>query len=434
MSRSLSRHERTRTNAPDIPDIPGPLNPSNAPHRRSERRRSDPEPHRPEHAEPRALVGRCAHRSDHAGISRRDVHGAGGLSHRSVSRTPRHRRQRVVQPRRRRGPVLEAVERARAGAEDLGRGARGRSGVSRARTCSGGSTCTRRPTTRSRRDRCIRPTGASCPTCTRRPAACATTCSARSARFRSSSSGDRARRSDRREWIAASARHVEETFRPTLSLVYLPHLDYNLQRAGLDMSRIQGDLADVDRVAGDLIAFYEARGVRRHRPVRVRPGDRVARRCISIACFGSTGSSRCATKPGSKCSTPARARAFAVADHQVAHVYVNDRTRLDEVRALLHATAGVDEVLGPDEKRAARIDHPRAGDFVVGREAGRVVHLLLLERRRARAGFRANGGYPPEARLRSGGAVSRSGDSRAGGDGRLETRCSGSWGSERCST
>ena len=49
---------------------------------------------------------------------------------------------------------------------------------------------------------------------------------------------------------------------PTLSLVYLPHLDYNLQRVGPGDARAAADFQQVDDVAGDLIAFYEARGVR----------------------------------------------------------------------------------------------------------------------------------------------------------------------------
>jgi predicted AlkP superfamily pyrophosphatase or phosphodiesterase len=57
--------------------------------------------------------------------------------------------------------------------------------------------------------------------------------------------------------------------------------------------------------------------------------------------------------------------AFAVADHQVAHVYVNDASKLRQVRALLEATSGVGQVLDAEGKRAYGLDHPRAGEFVV---------------------------------------------------------------------
>jgi predicted AlkP superfamily pyrophosphatase or phosphodiesterase len=57
-------------------------------------------------------------------------------------------------------------------------------------------------------------------------------------------------------------------------------------------------------------------------------------------------------------------KAFAVADHQVAHVYVNDSAMLPAVEKLLFSTPGVDRVLGTAEKRKMRVDHERAGDLI----------------------------------------------------------------------
>jgi hypothetical protein len=56
--------------------------------------------------------------------------------------------------------------------------------------------------------------------------------------------------------------------------------------------------------------------------------------------------------------------AFAVADHQIAHVYVRDPKRVPEVKALLEALPGVERVLDGAGKREMSIDHPRAGDLV----------------------------------------------------------------------
>jgi predicted AlkP superfamily pyrophosphatase or phosphodiesterase len=61
---------------------------------------------------------------------------------------------------------------------------------------------------------------------------------------------------------------------------------------------------------------------------------------------------------------PGASTAFAVADHQVAHVYVRDLRRLDEVKLLLERTPGIERVLDSAGKRAAGLDHPRAGDLV----------------------------------------------------------------------
>src|SRR5690606_31741755 len=63
------------------------------------------------------------------------------------------------------------------------------------------------------------------------------------------------------QWIAASAKWIEERHQPTLSLVYLPHLDYNLQRLGPDDRRIAEDLRAIDACVGDLLDFFEKRSV-----------------------------------------------------------------------------------------------------------------------------------------------------------------------------
>jgi predicted AlkP superfamily pyrophosphatase or phosphodiesterase len=61
---------------------------------------------------------------------------------------------------------------------------------------------------------------------------------------------------------------------------------------------------------------------------------------------------------------PGASKALAVADHQVAHVYVNDRAKLADVARLLAATPGVAAVLDDDAKRAHHLDHPRSGDLI----------------------------------------------------------------------
>jgi len=58
-------------------------------------------------------------------------------------------------------------------------------------------------------------------------------------------------------------------------------------------------------------------------------------------------------------------RAFAVADHQVCHVYVRDPADLPAVRALFAAVPGVERVLDADGKREFGLDHERSGELVL---------------------------------------------------------------------
>ena len=166
------------------------------------------------------------------------------------------------------------------------------------------------------------------------------------------------------QWIAASARFVEAKFNPTLTLVYLPHLDYNLQRVGVSRAdEIAKDLGDVDAVCGDLIDYYEGRGARVVVLSEYGLCD-VSKPVHPNRMLRERGLLAVRDERGLDMLDAGASAAFAVADHQIAHVYVNDAARLDEVRSLLTRLPGVDRVLGPTEKAAAHIDHERAGDLI----------------------------------------------------------------------
>ena len=166
------------------------------------------------------------------------------------------------------------------------------------------------------------------------------------------------------QWIARAAMHVESSFRPTLSLVYLPHLDYGLQRHGPSSPAIATDLREIDAVCEELITFFERRDVRVivlseygisdvTRPVAL---NRVLRNAGLIAVREELGR---------ELLDAGASEAFAVADHQLAHVYVRDPSRLDEVRNLIASVPGVDRVLVGEDRASAHLDHPRAGEIIV---------------------------------------------------------------------
>ena len=164
-------------------------------------------------------------------------------------------------------------------------------------------------------------------------------------------------------WIAESAKWIEEKHWPTLSLVYLPHLDYNLQRVGLQMDLIRDDLKQIDDVVGDLISFYEKRQIKV--VLLSEYGITTVDRPVHLnRVFREKGWLSIKDEVGLETLDLGGSRAFAIADHQLAHVYVNDPTILEEVRAVLAATPGVQQVLGKVEKSYARLDHARSGDLI----------------------------------------------------------------------
>ena len=165
------------------------------------------------------------------------------------------------------------------------------------------------------------------------------------------------------EWIARAAMLVEESCRPTLSLVYLPHLDYVLQREGPG-GRISADLREIDALCGRLISYFQDRGCRvvvlseygiTDVSGAVHP-NRILRRADLLSVKVDLGL---------EYLDPGRSRAFAVADHQIAHLYVREPADLDRVRELLWSEPGIEQVLDEKGKRELGLDHPRSGDLVL---------------------------------------------------------------------
>ncbi len=172
-------------------------------------------------------------------------------------------------------------------------------------------------------------------------------------------------------WIAEAAKWIERRYQPTLNLVYLPHLDYNLQRHGVFAAHPDGrkpkaeivpDLQALDALAGDLIAFFEARGVQV--VILSEYGlENVDRPLHLNRLFREQGWIAVREELGRELLDPGASTVFAVADHQVAHLYLNRPELAGRVRALLEERPGA-TVLGASEKAALGLDHPRAGDLI----------------------------------------------------------------------
>ncbi len=164
-------------------------------------------------------------------------------------------------------------------------------------------------------------------------------------------------------WIADAAIRVDQKNNATLTLIYLPHLDYCLQRRGPDPAQSSKDLHDLDQICGKLIDHFTGRGARVvilseygitsvTRPVHLNRHLR-ERGLLAIR-----------EERGRELLDAGESEAFAVADHQVAHVYVNNLSRLSEVRDLIARVPGVETVLDHQGKRQRHLDHPRAGELV----------------------------------------------------------------------
>lgn len=165
------------------------------------------------------------------------------------------------------------------------------------------------------------------------------------------------------EWISRASMIVEEKYSPTLTLIYLPHLDYCLQKFGHDQTLIASHLSEIDRLVRELVEFYEQRDVSvvLLSEYGITPVDHPVHLNRLLR---QKGFIQVRTERGLELLDAGASRAFAVADHQIAHVYLNDPSITGEVTALLKNTPGIERVLDQDGKKAYGLDHERSGDLV----------------------------------------------------------------------
>ncbi len=185
-------------------------------------------------------------------------------------------------------------------------------------------------------------------------------------------------------WIAESAKWIENKYSPTLNLIYLPHLDYNLQRHGpfsegrceshpqpaglgggtsagaMGTSRptnpkIHRDLHAIDDIVGDLIKFFSQRGV----PVILLSEYGITNVDTPVhlnRIFRQHGWLAVKDELGLEIPDVGASRVFAVADHQVAHIYLNDRSLESKVREALEKQ-GRDRLVRPRREGEDHVQH-----------------------------------------------------------------------------
>jgi predicted AlkP superfamily pyrophosphatase or phosphodiesterase len=165
-------------------------------------------------------------------------------------------------------------------------------------------------------------------------------------------------------WICQAAQQIMATHNPDLTLVYVPHLDYDLQRFGPSSAEAAAAAAKLDGVLGPLLDAARARGATIVALSEYGITD-VSRPVDINRLLRAEGLLHVYTQDGMEYLDPWTSRAFAVADHQVAHVYVKDPADLAAVAKLCAGLPGVAEVLDADGKAGYGLDHERAGELVL---------------------------------------------------------------------
>ncbi len=164
-------------------------------------------------------------------------------------------------------------------------------------------------------------------------------------------------------WIADATISTLERERPTLTLCYLPHLDYSHQRLGPDHPESRQAIRELDALIGDLVAAADRAGAETV-VVSEYAIEAVSRQVHINRALREAGLLEVRRTPAGEALDVFASRAFAVADHQLAHVYCANESAEAAAREALEALPGVETVLDRDGKRQAGLDHGRAGELV----------------------------------------------------------------------
>ena len=165
------------------------------------------------------------------------------------------------------------------------------------------------------------------------------------------------------KWIADASILVHDWNEPTLQLIYLPHLDYVLQKSN-DPKLISKELKELDVVFKELIEFYEAKNVT---PIVLSEyGINPVKEPFHInRLLRKKGYLAIRVENGLELLDNGECAAFALADHQVAHVYVKDKSKIGELKELFESCSEIELILDEEGKKAHHLDHERSGDLVL---------------------------------------------------------------------
>jgi len=166
------------------------------------------------------------------------------------------------------------------------------------------------------------------------------------------------------DWIAAATMQVMEALSPGLCLTYLPTLDYDFQRFGPAHAKGRVAIARLRQQLADLMTAAEKNGYG-----VVIFGDYAIADCPGGAVFlnralADAGLMKARNVRGMLYPDFHASRAFAMVDHEVAHIYVAREADIPAVKTLVAGIAGVAEVLDADAQAGVGLRNAHSGELV----------------------------------------------------------------------
>jgi predicted AlkP superfamily pyrophosphatase or phosphodiesterase len=168
------------------------------------------------------------------------------------------------------------------------------------------------------------------------------------------------------DWIANAAEHTLESERPNFLFVYIPHIDYSAQRFGKESVQVRDDLKKADEIVGRLVQKATDLGIQAETQFIIvsEYGFNDVNGAVPLnLVLRDAGLLSIRSIQDKEYLDFEYSKAFAMVDHQVAHIYIKDGFE-NEVRKVLDAAPGVDRTLDGKDMKGLAIDHERSGELI----------------------------------------------------------------------
>jgi predicted AlkP superfamily pyrophosphatase or phosphodiesterase len=168
------------------------------------------------------------------------------------------------------------------------------------------------------------------------------------------------------KWIGQATEYTLENTMPNILFTYLPHLDYVIQREGTSSKNLYEEVKVADEIVGGIVKKSQALGIREDSEFIILseyaftdvsqdvPLNRILR---------EHGLLRVREIEGFEFLDLEYSEAFAMVDHQVAHIYLKEDME-SKVKKILDGVQGISTVLDTKGKETLNIKHPRSGDLI----------------------------------------------------------------------
>ncbi|QDU56412.1 alkaline phosphatase family protein [Aeoliella mucimassa] len=171
-------------------------------------------------------------------------------------------------------------------------------------------------------------------------------------------------------WIVSSSIWTAERHQPNFWYIYLPHLDYMTQKCGPQSPEAMAALVELDNELGRLITEFERIHAGKSllwlvaSEYVISPVDHVT---YPNRILRELGMLEFQQLEGTEQVDIAASGAFALADHQHSHVFVQDhcKSRIGELVDRFRGEPGIAEVLTHDQLDRYELQHTRSGDLVL---------------------------------------------------------------------